>query len=67
MNIIAVPVLVMATETWGESIFGFHTLPDIFKTVVNGNDSYSLANQTCWCTNSTVNSTISDWVTSIIN
>ncbi|KAJ8313082.1 hypothetical protein KUTeg_010455 [Tegillarca granosa] len=68
MNIVAVPVLVMATETWGNSIFGFHTLPEIFQNaVVNVNSSDLLANQTCWCTNSTVNNTISVWINSIIN
>ncbi|KAJ8312718.1 hypothetical protein KUTeg_010091 [Tegillarca granosa] len=68
MNIVAVPVLVMATETWGNSIFGFHTLPEIFQNaVVNVNSSDLLANQTCWCTNSTVNNTISAWINSIIN
>ncbi|XP_062610512.1 solute carrier family 13 member 2-like [Saccostrea cucullata] len=31
LNILAVLVLVIGTETWGEAIFGFHTLPDAFK------------------------------------
>ncbi|XP_056017083.1 Na(+)/citrate cotransporter-like isoform X2 [Ostrea edulis] len=32
INIFAVFVLVMGTETWGEAIFGFHTLPSVFET-----------------------------------
>lgn len=31
INIVAVLLLVLATETWGEAIFGFHTLPAAFK------------------------------------
>ncbi|KAJ8312456.1 hypothetical protein KUTeg_009829 [Tegillarca granosa] len=31
INVIAVPVLVLATETWGNAYFNFHTLPDIFQ------------------------------------
>lgn len=37
LNIIAVLVLVFGTETWGDAIFGFHTLPDGFR--VAGNQS----------------------------
>nr|XP_011440239.3 solute carrier family 13 member 2 [Crassostrea gigas] len=33
INIVAVLVLVLATETWGDAIFGFHTLPAAFKTL----------------------------------
>jgi hypothetical protein len=32
INIFAVFVLIMGTETWGEAIFGFHTLPTVFQT-----------------------------------
>ncbi|XP_061166658.1 Na(+)/citrate cotransporter-like [Saccostrea echinata] len=32
INVVAVFVLVLGTETWGEAIFGFHTLPTVFKT-----------------------------------
>ncbi|XP_062610510.1 Na(+)/citrate cotransporter-like [Saccostrea cucullata] len=32
INIVAVFVLVLGTETWGQAIFGFHTLPAVFKT-----------------------------------
>ncbi|OWF50269.1 solute carrier family 13 member 2-like [Mizuhopecten yessoensis] len=45
MNIVAVLVLVGATESWGESIFHFHTEPDFFK------------NSTLTLLNTTVNST----------
>ncbi|XP_033747489.1 LOW QUALITY PROTEIN: solute carrier family 13 member 2-like [Pecten maximus] len=45
MNIIAVLVLIGATESWGESIFHFHTEPDFFK------------NSTLTLLNTTVNST----------
>lgn len=33
INIVAVLILVLATETWGEAIFGFHTLPAAFKAL----------------------------------
>lgn len=33
INIVAVLLLVLATETWGEAIFGFHTLPAAFKAL----------------------------------
>lgn len=33
INIVAVLVLVLATETWGEAIFGFHTLPAGFRAL----------------------------------
>lgn len=33
INIVAVLVLVLATETWGDAIFGFHTLPAAFKAL----------------------------------
>ncbi|XP_056017073.1 solute carrier family 13 member 2-like isoform X2 [Ostrea edulis] len=43
LNIIAVFVLVFGTETWGEAIFGFHTLPDVFRLQEN---STIIANNT---------------------
>lgn len=33
INIVAILVLVLATETWGDAIFGFHTLPAAFKAL----------------------------------
>lgn len=35
LNIIAVFVLVFGTETWGDAIFGFHTLPEAFRAASN--------------------------------
>ncbi|XP_060071030.1 solute carrier family 13 member 2-like [Ylistrum balloti] len=46
MNIVAVLVLIGATESWGESIFHFHAEPDFFK------------NSTLTVLNTTVNSTL---------
>lgn len=42
LNIIAVLVLVFGTETWGDAIFGFHTLPDGFRVAVNQSLSTNL-------------------------
>ncbi|XP_061196491.1 Na(+)/citrate cotransporter-like [Saccostrea echinata] len=41
INVVAVFVLVLGTETWGEAIFGFHTLPTVFKTanITNSNSA----------------------------
>ena len=33
INIIAVLALVLATETWGNAIFDFRTLPVVFKAL----------------------------------
>ncbi|XP_061166461.1 Na(+)/citrate cotransporter-like [Saccostrea echinata] len=49
LNIIAVLVLVIGTETWGEAIFGFHTIPGAFKL---GNDTTVLTNVTTVSVNS---------------
>ncbi|XP_062610504.1 Na(+)/citrate cotransporter-like isoform X1 [Saccostrea cucullata] len=57
LNIIAVLVLVLGTETWGEAIFGFHTLPNAFKT---RNDTTSFENfTTAFMNTSTYLTTIS--------
>jgi hypothetical protein len=34
MNVLGICVLVLGTETWGEAVFNFHTLPDIFVVLV---------------------------------
>lgn len=44
INILAVLILVLATETWGEAIFGFHTLPAAFKAL-----NATAANSTLKC------------------
>lgn len=44
INIVAVLILVLATETWGEAIFGFHTLPAAFKAL-----NATAANSTLKC------------------
>ncbi|XP_062610508.1 solute carrier family 13 member 2-like isoform X2 [Saccostrea cucullata] len=50
LNIIAVLILVIGTEVWGEAIFGFHTLPAAFKvsnetlTLFNNSTSISTVN-----------------------
>ncbi|XP_076108247.1 Na(+)/citrate cotransporter-like isoform X2 [Mytilus galloprovincialis] len=49
MNILGIVVLVIGTETWGESVFGFHNQPDIFKHGLNNTD---IINNTCICNGS---------------
>ena len=35
MNVIAILVLTLAVNTWGNAIFSLHTMPDIFKDAVS--------------------------------
>lgn len=62
MNIVAVLVLIGATESWGESIFHFHTEPDFFKnsTLLLQNNTIMNATTSCICPNVTLpfNSTV---------
>jgi hypothetical protein len=53
MNVLGICVLVLGTETWGEAVFNFHTLPDIFRNNGGVNVTNTL-NYTCLCGNSTM-------------
>ena len=53
MNVLGICVLVLGTETWGEAVFNFHTLPDIFRNNDGVNVTNTL-NYTCLCGNSTM-------------